>query len=241
MVAEIVSWLQEAIAHFYPKSSYARSLSPELKDRAKQRLFQPPKIGVPVICHPHCGAAPCDAATAHGRTAGVRVLSLWKRRGKAYRRPSRSVTDASFNSTTSEISRYPPDHIRHPFAHKLRGEAPCRDTKPQAGLTDFRTTCQMAGIDAGRNIGAAVSVQVGDGARGGAHAPFVEIGTGSSAWRRSHRRCIDRRSEADLGSRTTISSLRVAVEIGGLDSGYAPSSRRIVDYLTAPRRSLSWM
>jgi hypothetical protein len=29
-VAEIVPWLQEAIAHFYPESSYARSLSPEL-------------------------------------------------------------------------------------------------------------------------------------------------------------------------------------------------------------------
>jgi hypothetical protein len=55
MVAEIVPWLQEAIAHFYPTSSYARSLSPELIERAKQRLFQPPKIGAQVIC-PHCGA-----------------------------------------------------------------------------------------------------------------------------------------------------------------------------------------
>jgi hypothetical protein len=44
-VAEIVSLLQEAIAHFYPGSSDARSLSPELRERAKQRLFQPPKIG----------------------------------------------------------------------------------------------------------------------------------------------------------------------------------------------------
>jgi hypothetical protein len=55
MVAEIVPWLQEAIAHFYPGSSYARSLSPVLRERATRRLFQPPKIGVQLVC-PHCGA-----------------------------------------------------------------------------------------------------------------------------------------------------------------------------------------
>ncbi len=54
-VAEIIPWLQEAIAHFYPGSSYARSLSPKLRERAKQRLFQPPKVDAQVIC-PHCGA-----------------------------------------------------------------------------------------------------------------------------------------------------------------------------------------
>jgi hypothetical protein len=54
-VAEIVPWFQEAIAHFFPESSYARSLSPEIRERAKQRLFQPPRIGAQVIC-PHCGA-----------------------------------------------------------------------------------------------------------------------------------------------------------------------------------------
>jgi hypothetical protein len=43
IVAEIVPWLQEAIADFYADSSYAASLSPELKERS---LFQPPKIGV---------------------------------------------------------------------------------------------------------------------------------------------------------------------------------------------------
>jgi hypothetical protein len=53
-VADIIPWLQEAIAHFYPSSSYARSLSPELKDRATQRLFPPPKNGAQVIC-PRCG------------------------------------------------------------------------------------------------------------------------------------------------------------------------------------------
>jgi hypothetical protein len=55
-VAAIVPWLQEAIAHFYPGSSYARSLSPELRERAKRRRFQRPKIGAQAIC-PHCGAS----------------------------------------------------------------------------------------------------------------------------------------------------------------------------------------
>jgi hypothetical protein len=44
-VAEIVPWLQEAIAHFYPGSSYGRSLSRELRGRASSDSFQPPKIG----------------------------------------------------------------------------------------------------------------------------------------------------------------------------------------------------
>jgi hypothetical protein len=54
-VAEIVPWMQEAIGHFYPESSYASSLSPETMKRARQRLFRPPKVGAQVIC-PHCGA-----------------------------------------------------------------------------------------------------------------------------------------------------------------------------------------
>jgi hypothetical protein len=54
-VAEILPWLQEAIAHFYPTSSYAASLSSEIGERAATRLFQPPKTGLSVIC-PHCGA-----------------------------------------------------------------------------------------------------------------------------------------------------------------------------------------
>ena len=32
-VDEIVPWLQEAIAHFYPHSTYAASLDPELRSR----------------------------------------------------------------------------------------------------------------------------------------------------------------------------------------------------------------
>jgi hypothetical protein len=43
------------IAHFYPTSTYAASLSAEVRERAAHRLFQPPKTGASVIC-PHCGA-----------------------------------------------------------------------------------------------------------------------------------------------------------------------------------------
>jgi hypothetical protein len=38
---EILHWLQEAIAHFYPNSEYASSLSSEVRQRAAQRLFRP--------------------------------------------------------------------------------------------------------------------------------------------------------------------------------------------------------
>ncbi len=54
LVTEIVPWLQEAIAHFFPNSSYAASLSEEVKESAKNRLFLPPKIGASVI-RPFCG------------------------------------------------------------------------------------------------------------------------------------------------------------------------------------------
>jgi hypothetical protein len=54
-VAEIVPWLQEAIAHFYPTSTYAASLSPEVRERAAARQFLPPRIAARVNC-PHCGA-----------------------------------------------------------------------------------------------------------------------------------------------------------------------------------------
>jgi hypothetical protein len=53
-VSDIISWLQEAIAHFYPESTYAASLEPDLRVRAAIRLFLPPKIGAQVIC-PDCG------------------------------------------------------------------------------------------------------------------------------------------------------------------------------------------
>src|SRR5438093_9420229 len=53
--AEILPWLQESIAHFYPESPYAESLDPAIKERAAKRLFQPPKIGAEIRC-PHCGS-----------------------------------------------------------------------------------------------------------------------------------------------------------------------------------------
>jgi len=54
-MAEIVPWLQEAIAHFFPTSSYAASLGSEIRASAANRLFRPPKVGASVIC-PYCGA-----------------------------------------------------------------------------------------------------------------------------------------------------------------------------------------
>ena len=51
----VLPWLQEAIAHFYPASTYAASLDASLKERAARRLFQQPRSGAQVIC-PHCGA-----------------------------------------------------------------------------------------------------------------------------------------------------------------------------------------
>ena len=55
VVEGIAPWLQEAIAHFYPDSTYARSLDDDVRARAAQRLFQPPRIGARVRC-PHCSA-----------------------------------------------------------------------------------------------------------------------------------------------------------------------------------------
>jgi hypothetical protein len=54
-VTDVVPWLQEAIAHFYPTSTYASSLDPEIRERAAQQVFHPPRIGASVNC-PHCGA-----------------------------------------------------------------------------------------------------------------------------------------------------------------------------------------
>lgn len=54
-VSDILPWLQEAIARFYPTSTYAAGLDPDLRARAATRLFLPPKIGAQAIC-PHCGA-----------------------------------------------------------------------------------------------------------------------------------------------------------------------------------------
>jgi hypothetical protein len=53
--AEIVPWLQEAIAQFYPGSTYAKSLPADVIERARNRLFLPPQSGAQVRC-PDCGA-----------------------------------------------------------------------------------------------------------------------------------------------------------------------------------------
>ena len=54
-IADVIGWFQEAIAHFYPDSTYAKNLDPEVQSRAERRLFRPPTTGAQVTC-PHCGA-----------------------------------------------------------------------------------------------------------------------------------------------------------------------------------------
>ena len=54
-IDEVLLWLQEAIAHFFPDSTYTATLDPELRSRTAKRLFGPPKVGATAIC-PHCGA-----------------------------------------------------------------------------------------------------------------------------------------------------------------------------------------
>ena len=54
-VGNIIPWLQEAIAHFHPKSTYAASLDAEITVRAARLLFSVPRKGAQAIC-PHCGA-----------------------------------------------------------------------------------------------------------------------------------------------------------------------------------------
>ena len=38
----IVPWSQEMIAYFYPDSTYAKSLDPQIRERAARRLFRSP-------------------------------------------------------------------------------------------------------------------------------------------------------------------------------------------------------
>jgi len=59
-VAAVLGFLQEAIAHFYPDSTYARSLAAEVRSRASQRIFRLPTTGLSVRC-PKCKAP--NAAT----------------------------------------------------------------------------------------------------------------------------------------------------------------------------------
>jgi hypothetical protein len=53
--AEILPWLQTAIAHFYPDSTYTRDLDPEIRERGGKEIFRPPRVGASVRC-PHCGS-----------------------------------------------------------------------------------------------------------------------------------------------------------------------------------------
>jgi len=54
-IAEEVVEDQEAFAHFYPTSTYARSLGADIHERAAHRVFIPPRVNAAAIC-PHCGA-----------------------------------------------------------------------------------------------------------------------------------------------------------------------------------------
>jgi hypothetical protein len=53
--ADIIPWLQEAIAHSYPDSTYAKSLAIEVRERAARQIFATPRTGARVTC-PLCGA-----------------------------------------------------------------------------------------------------------------------------------------------------------------------------------------
>ena len=55
-VSEILPWLQEAIAHFYPSSTYATALDDAgIREPAARRIYGAPRTGARVLC-PHCGA-----------------------------------------------------------------------------------------------------------------------------------------------------------------------------------------
>jgi hypothetical protein len=54
-IADVLPWLQQAIARFYPHSSYAQSLEPAVKARSADRVSRPPRTGQQVRC-PHCGS-----------------------------------------------------------------------------------------------------------------------------------------------------------------------------------------
>ena len=56
-VAEIVPWLQEAIAHFYPRAAYSQSLTEDVRQRAQKRLFSPPVSGAQAVADSRAGAA----------------------------------------------------------------------------------------------------------------------------------------------------------------------------------------
>jgi DNA-directed RNA polymerase subunit RPC12/RpoP len=52
--SDIAAWLQEAVSHFYPDSTYAQGLPADVRERSARRIFMPPSSGAQVTC-PHCG------------------------------------------------------------------------------------------------------------------------------------------------------------------------------------------
>ena len=81
---DIVSWLQEAIAHFYPHSTYSKSLGPQTRERAARR----PISGAQVRCpdYEERRAAPAGmeedsrlCARTAGRAWNYRVQSRCER------------------------------------------------------------------------------------------------------------------------------------------------------------------
>ena len=47
VVADIIPWLQEAIAHFYPDSAYANNLPTEVRERAAATAVRPTNVRRP--------------------------------------------------------------------------------------------------------------------------------------------------------------------------------------------------
>ena len=85
-VSEILLWLQEAIAHFYPTSTYAIGLDPGIRERAVRRIFRPPRVGAQVFC-PHCGTPNAHPAWTRSFSSTVHAA------GTLYRLKSLRLTD----------------------------------------------------------------------------------------------------------------------------------------------------
>jgi hypothetical protein len=96
-MAEILPWLQEAIAHFYPDSTYPQSLPQEIRDRASRRLFLPPTTGMQVLC-PHCVAP-------HAAPPGMEELFAFvcPRCGESVEVPRPEVTEGSYLFTAQPL------------------------------------------------------------------------------------------------------------------------------------------
>jgi hypothetical protein len=54
-MAEILPWLQEAIAHLFPVSAYASPLGAGTRERGAKRIFQPARVRA-TAKYPRCGA-----------------------------------------------------------------------------------------------------------------------------------------------------------------------------------------